>query len=151
MSSDDYYNRIYTTLMPLNLVSRLSASDFANCGSLLGQYKTDTTVVMFYSTNCRFCQEFAIQLSNFSEKYADKLNTRVAAINISTNPTIVSMSKNFPYDIKTQPSVIVYFNGKPCSSYAGYKTGRTAEDLAAFIQKINGPTQTCDFKFVPCD
>lgn len=141
-----YYNQY----MPSTSVKQITANNFSGCGSLGSDFKNGTTVVFFYIPECRFCQEFAPEFSNFADNYASKLGSKAVAVNMSSgnNNSLISMSSNFSYSLgKVWPTIIVFYNGNPCSSYTG---PRTAQSLASFISKTTS-TQTCNFKFVPCE
>jgi len=141
----DYYKEY----MPDSSVQRISQNDFTACGSLKSRFSTGISVVFFYVPICRFCQEFAPELSNFSDNYASKLNSRVLAVDLSTveNKRLVSLSSNFSYTLgQVYPTVIIFYNGNPCSSYTG---PRQAKYLAEFISRQS--PKECEFKFVPCE
>jgi len=140
----------YKTYMPASSVQQLTTNDFTSCGSLGSHFGKGTTVVFFYIPESRFCQEFAPEFSNFSDNYAASLGSRAVAVNMSSgnNNSLIGMSSNFSYTLgKVWPTIIVFYNGNPCSAYTG---PRTAKGLASFISSTTS-SQTCNFKFVPCE
>lgn len=139
----------YSKFMPSSSVPQLTTNNFSSCGSLGSQFSKGTTVVFFYIPECRFCQEFAPEFSNFADNYASSLGSRAVAVNMSSgnNNSLIGMSTNFSYSLgKVWPTIIVFYNGNPCSAYTG---PRTAKALASFIS--NTSSKTCNFKFVPCE
>lgn len=148
----DIIKKYYDLYMPSFIVNRLSLSEFSSCGSLTSpKFKTGTVVVLFYVPECRFCQEFANELAKFTTQYADKIGATSAAIDMSTadNSPLIKSSLNFPYKLgDTWPTIIIFYQGKPCASYIGARNARALND---FIVKNIGIGKTCDFKFVPCD
>lgn len=140
----------YSKYMPTSSVRQITTNDFTSCGSLGPQFSKGTTVVFFYVPECRFCQEFAPEFSNFSDNYASSLGARAVAVNMAAgnNNSLIGMSNNFSYTLgKVWPTIIVFYNGNPCSSYTG---PRTSKALSAFISNTTS-NRTCDFKFVPCE
>ena len=148
----DVIKKYYDTYMPSLIVPRLSPSNFSSCGSLVDpKFKTVTTVVFFYTQECRFCQETAFQVSKFDSQYADKIGAITAAIDLSVveNSSLIKASKNFSYKLgDIWPTIIIFYQGKPCSFYSG---PRNAEALNDYIVKNIGIGKSCEFKFVPCD
>lgn len=144
--------KYYNDSMPSQIVPRLSSSEFSSCGYLTSpKFKTQNTIVFFYVPECRFCQEFSGELTKFALQYSDKTGTGVAAIDMSleNNYPLVKSSNNFPYKLGDMwPMIIVFYKGKPCSSYSG---PRNASALNDFIVKNIGVGKSCSFKFVPCD
>jgi thiol-disulfide isomerase/thioredoxin len=145
---DNYYDNY----MPSEYVSRLSASDFSSCGSLVDpKYKSLTTVILFYVPECRFCQSFATELTKFSKIYSSRLGVSAAAVDMSLtdNNTLIESSKNFPYKLgQVYPTIMIYYKGNPCSSYTSV---RSASALVNFITRNIGVGKPCGFKFVPCE
>lgn len=145
-------DKYYDTYMPSSSVPRLTLSDFSSCGSLTAPlFKSLTTVVLFYVPECRFCQDFSGELRKFADEYASKIGATAAAIDMSltNNYPLVVASENFPYKLgDVFPTIMIYYKGKPCSSYT---STRTATGLVDFITKNIGVGKTCSFKFVPCD
>lgn len=143
--------RYYQQYMPSSSVTQLTANNFSRCGALSGSsFSKGTTVVFFYIPECRFCQEFAPEFSNFSDNYASSLGSKAVAVNMSSgnNNSLIGMSSNFSYTLgQVWPTIIVFYNGHPCSSYSG---PRTAKGLASFISNTTS-TSTCSFKYVPCE
>lgn len=143
--------KYYDTYMPPSSVPRLSVSDFSSCGSLTApKFKTLTTVVLFYTPECRFCQTFAGELKKFSEQ-SMRLDATAAAIDMSIpeNTPLISSSSNFPYNIGSEwPTIIIFYKGHPCASYT---SSRTSSALTDFISNNIGVGKSCSFKFVPCD
>ena len=140
----------YKQYMPESSVKQITTNDFSRCGSLGSNFSKNTTVVFFYIPESRFCQEFASEFSNFADNYAPSLGAKAVAVNMvaGNNNALIGMSSHFSYTLgKVWPTIIVFFNGNPCSSYSG---PRTAKDLAAYISRTTS-TQTCDFKFVSCE
>ncbi len=141
----------YNTYLPTNIIPRLSDSDFSQCGSLNPpKFKSlDYTLVMFFIPECRFCQSFSTEFTKFQKEYAPQLNTGSAAVDLSNteNSSLIRKSVNFPYSLgKVFPTIVVFYKGKPCSSYTGV---RSADALKSFIE--NKYQNECSFKFVPCD
>jgi len=147
----DSINTYFNTYMPSSSVSQLSVNNFRSCGSLTGSnLNSGITVVFFYIPECRNCQDFAPEFSNFSDNYATSIGSRAVAVNMSTgsNNSLIGMSSNFSYSLgKVWPTVIVFHNGNPCSAYNG---PRNAKSLASFISSSSS-SGTCNFKFIPCE
>ena len=148
----DVIRNYYNTYMPSSVVPRLSLSDFSSCGSLTApKFKTQTTVVLFYVPECRFCQDFSGELAKFVVQYASKIGAGAAAVDMShnNNSPLIAASSNFPYRLgDVWPTIIIFYQGKPCSVYNG---PRSAEYVNDFIVKNIGIGKSCEFKFVPCD
>jgi thioredoxin-like negative regulator of GroEL len=149
---DTIIKAYYDKQMPETLVPRLTVRDFSRCGSLGDKFGKGTAVVLFYVPESRFSQEFSSELANFAVDYAPKLDTRTFAVNMSDgdNNRLIRMSSNFSYSLgKVWPTIIVFYNGNPCSSYSG---PRTSQGLEEFISRtVTSSTSSCEFKFVPCD
>ena len=134
--------------MPSSSVPQLTKKDFKDCGSLQTHH-SGVTVVFFYIPESRFCQEFAPEISNFSDNYSSKSNSKAYAVNMSNsqNTPLIQMSKNFSYSLgQVWPTIMVYYKGNPCSSYTG---PRTAEMLSNFINTISSD-RSCDINFNNC-
>lgn len=141
----------YNTYLPTDKVPRLKTDDFSSCGSLNPQkFKSaDYSIVLFYVPECRFCQEFSVEFTKFQVNYAKSLGCVTAACDLSQSDNIplVQKSRNFPYSLgNVFPTIIVYYKGKPCSSYTN---SRSAEALKSYIE--NNKSDECMFKFTPCD
>jgi thiol-disulfide isomerase/thioredoxin len=145
---DSYYD----TYMPASIVSRLTLSDFSACGSLVNtKFNTQTTVVMFYVPECRFCQDFGGELTKFMNLYSSNIGATAAVVDMSLdrNLALGVLSQNFPYQLGlVYPTIIIFYQGHPCVSYIG---SRSASYLNDFIIKRIGLNKTCDFKLNPCD
>lgn len=141
----DVISKYYETYMPLSSVKQISVNNFKSCGSLTNEFNKGITIVLFYIPECRFCQEFASEFSNFGDNYAAKLGARAVAVNMSINGNnkLEHMSKNFPYNLgKFWPTIMVFHNGVPCSAYTG---PRNAKSLASFLSNT-----VCSIKSENC-
>lgn len=141
----DVISKYYNTYMPEKSVRQISVNNFKSCGSLSDEFSNGTTVVFFYIPECRFCQEFAPEFSNFSDNYAAKLGAQAVGVNMSINGNnrLSDMSKNFPYNLgRLWPTIMVFHNGVPCSAYTG---PRTAKSLASFLSNT-----VCNIKSSDC-
>ena len=148
----DIIKKQYETNMPPYLVPRLTTNDFSSCGSLKGpSYKDGTTVVLFYTPDSRFSQDFAPELAKFSKTYSTTLNVKAAAIDLSidSNRSLIGNSSNFPYKLgEVWPVIGIFYKGNPCSIYTGV---RSAVSLSNYIIQTVGVDKPCQFKFVPCE
>jgi hypothetical protein len=135
-----------TTDILSNDVKHLSRSDFSRCGSLLN-YKSGVSVVMFYVSSSRFCQTFAPDYKKLSKMCSADCNVLCVNMEQGTNNSLFSLSSNYPYDISNFPTIIVFFNGDPCSVYL---KERTADALYNYLRILNNKQQ-CTFNFVPCE
>jgi hypothetical protein len=129
-------------------VPHLTRADFSPCGSLKN-YKSGVAVVMFCTPSSRFCQSFSQEYLSLYKMCSANNKCQIFVVNMEqgTNNALISMSSKFPYDIANFPTIVIYYNGDPCSVYL---EERTASSLFSKIQSMTDKGQ-CKFKFVPCE
>jgi hypothetical protein len=83
--------------------------------------------------------------------YANELGVKTTAIDLSLpkNEILIEKSKQFPYCLgEFYPTIIIFKNGKPCTSYLSF---RTAKEMKKYITEtiVNKPcprTYVCQNK-----
>jgi hypothetical protein len=132
----------------ISLVNQLNINDFSSCGSISNaSYTKGVCTVLFYIPNSKPCNDFIQEYNRFAENYAYNSNINPLSIDLGNgmNNRLISMSKNFPFNLLDFPTIIIYYDGSPCSAYMGRLT---SQDLYAFASKVVDD-KTC-FKFAPC-
>ncbi len=129
----------------LSTVKHLNVEDFKSCGSL--NNNTNNSVIFFYVPNCRFCFEFATEYLKFASM-AKTISVDAYAVDLTKNGNekLITMARNFPYNLNTFPTIIIYYNGEPCSSYSDI---RLAVKLFDFVNVLIG-NKTCEYKPSKC-
>ena len=127
-------------------IPHLTRTDFSPCGSLT-RYTSGVATVLFYTNSSRFSQTFIPEYEKLPAMCDGNCQALAVNMDQGTNNAIYSMSTKFPYTITNFPTVVLYFNGDPCSIYLGE---RTASSLFSQIKTITNKQQ-CKFKFVPCE
>lgn len=124
----------YDQHMPSPQVPRLTPSNFDRDGNLLGlEFTKKTVIVMFYTPECRGCQELAPELTKYNSQYASANNSIAVAIDISAHKEVKTSSSNYRYSLNLLPTVIFFQNGIACSAYTGV---RTASALNNFVRDM---------------
>lgn len=127
-------------------VPRLNRSDFSPCGSLK-THKNGVSAVLFYLSSNRFCQTFAPEFKKLVGMCSGICETFAVNMEQGTNNALLSMSSKFPYDISNYPTIVIYFDGEPCSVYLGV---RSADSLLNSLKSITTRNQ-CKFEYKPCE
>lgn len=124
---------------------KLTRANFSRCGSLLSSHLSQgVSVVVFYSPGCRFCESFAPTLLKLKSQYG----IQIGAVDMSsqTNNALISMASQFPFQIQGFPTIVIYYDGDPCSWYVG---ARDLETIRNTVEGISGKSQ-CSLRFTPC-
>ena len=98
----------------------LSKEDFkqheGNRGILMGTEIQGFSLILFYSTQCTFCQNMIPVLKTLPGSIS---GCQFGMINVSKNKDIVRMSKDTIAPITYVPYIILYHNGRPYMRYDG--------------------------------
>jgi len=74
------------------------------------------SLILFYSTECGFCQKFIPMFKTMPGRIN---GCQFGMINVSKNKDVVFMSRDTVAPIKYVPYIILYVNGKPFVRYDG--------------------------------
>lgn len=117
----------------------LSSDDFkvmnTQKGSILCTNIPGFCLVLFYSTECVYCQDL---IPVFKTIPGNVGGCEFGMINVSNNKKCVIMSRNTISPIKVVPYIVLFVNGKP---YMQYKGPHTIEDISSFIIDISHSIQ----------
>jgi hypothetical protein len=67
-------------------------------------------------------------------------------MSISSNRELSDMASKFPFQINGYPTIVIYYDGEPCTWYIG---ARDAKTLYEAVVGISGKSQ-CSLRFSPC-
>lgn len=96
----------------------LTMQDFQQDGTLVHpSVNKSVCFVLFYLPYCRFCQEIAVPFSIFGQKNARNVKLAGVDVTSSSNLGIMTHLRSAPYALNAFPTIIVYYNGYPCSVY----------------------------------
>ena len=146
----NYIRRDYDINMSPEFVQRLNNNDFSDNGMLRTKpLDKNIVIVFFFTPECRFCQEFAPELAEFSKQFGKQLGVITAAVDVSLqeNEQLKERSKHFKYCIgEFYPTTIIYRDGSPCTTYLSF---RTADEIKKYISEkiIN---KSCPSHFIGC-
>jgi hypothetical protein len=78
----------------------------------------------------------------------EQYGVQVGAVDMSsqTNNVLVDMASKFPFQINGYPTIVIYYDGEPCSWYIG---SRDIKTLYEAVVGISGKSQ-CSLRFSPC-
>jgi thiol-disulfide isomerase/thioredoxin len=85
-------------------------------GDILCNTIRGLSLILFYSTECVFCQKFIPMFKTMPGRIN---GCQFGMINVSKNREVVFMAKNTIAPIKYVPYIILYVNGKPFVRYDG--------------------------------
>lgn len=126
----------------------LSQEDFyignGTKGRLLCNSIKGISLVFFYSTKCSYCQSF---IPIYKTLPGNIKGCHFAMVNVSQNPTVVSMSRDTISEIKYVPYIVLYVNGKP---YIRYDGPYDAMEVAQFVIEITNKLHSKE-KFMETD
>lgn len=116
----------------------LSSEDFNIQKGLKGDILCHNTpgisLILFYSTHCTHCQTV---IPLFKKMPGTIGGCQFGMINVSTNKSIVEMSKNTVTPIKYVPFVVLYINGKPYMIYSGtYEEKKLKDFIFEVVNKL---------------
>ena len=118
----------------------LTTEDFqlakGNKGSILCTSIPGFSLVLFYSTQCEFCQAL---IPIFKKLPGTVGGCQFGMINVSHNKQCVIMSRETIAPIQVVPYIILYINGKP---YMRYQGPHDAREIARFIVEVAEKMQT---------
>ena len=96
----------------------LSMQDFQRDGTLVAPtVNKGIAFVLFYIPYCRFCADMAASFGAFGAQNAKA--TRIAGVDVTSsgNRGIMTHLGSAPFALSAFPTVLVYYNGYPCSVY----------------------------------
>lgn len=111
-------------------------------GSVLGTTIRGISLVLFFSTQCRFCHQY---IPVFKKLPGTVGGCQFGMINISTNRSVVEKSKNTISPLEYVPYIVLYINGQPVMSYDGPPN---EDSIRKFVLEIVQSMQTKQ-QFVP--
>jgi thiol-disulfide isomerase/thioredoxin len=111
-------------------------------GPLLHHDISGFSLVLFYSTQCVYCQN----IIPIFKRLPDLINgCQFGMVNVSMNNSLVRMSANSITPIKYVPLLILYINGRP---YVRYEGPHKEEDIRRFILEVSNSVQETGFSKV---
>ena len=87
-----------------------------NGKNILSHGIRDYSLILFYSTQCIYCQQLIPIFKRLPETIG---GCQFGMINVSTNREIIRMAKNTVSPITYVPYLILYINGRPWMRYDG--------------------------------
>lgn len=131
----------------------LSTEDFfvarGTKGDILCNSIPGLSLVLFYSTQCNFCQKL---IPIFKKLPGSIGGCQFGMINVSSNKQCVQMAKATIAPITYVPYIILYVNGKP---FIEYRSKHDFNDIRQFVfdvaQKIQNKQKFTDIKGVKED
>lgn len=112
----------------------LTADDFqlakGQKGNLMCTSIPGFSLILFYSTQCEYCQEF---IPIFKRMPGTVSGCQFGMINIQQNKRCALMSRETVAPIQVVPYVLLYFNGKP---YMRYNGPSDAREIGRFIVEV---------------
>lgn len=111
-------------------------------GDVLGISTRAITLVLFYSTQCPYCEPF---IHIFKKMPGTVSGCQFGMINISTNRSVVEKSKNTIMPLTYVPYIVLYNNGQPIMSYDGPPSEQELQNFIMSIVETNHAKQ----QFVP--
>lgn len=116
-------------------------------GNILCNKIPGFSLILFYSTQCNFCQEL---IPIFKRLPGTINNCQFGMINVSQNKDCVRMSKNTIAPLKYVPYIVLYINGRPFMVYKGppqpSEIKRFVIDVANNVQKKQQFVKTATIK-----
>jgi thioredoxin-like negative regulator of GroEL len=102
----------------LRNIQALTIQDFQEDGTIVHPVVNKrVSFVFFYLPYCRFCQDMAGSFSQFSKQNSGTVTTAGVDVTAQSNLGIMTHLRSAPFALNMFPTVIVYFNGYPCSVY----------------------------------
>ena len=99
-------------------------------GNVLGHFIKGFSLVLFYSTQCKFCNEL---VPIFRQLPGTINGCSFGMINISNNKKLIEMAKNTITPITYVPYIILYIDGRP---FMAYKGKRDKKDITKFVIEV---------------
>ena len=125
---------------------KINRGNFSQCGSLLStQLSRGVSVILFYSPRCRYCESFAPVFLQLKQQYGIQLGA-IDMSDIQNNELSTMAASKFPFQINGYPTIVIYYDGEPCSWYIG---ARDIKTLYEAVVGISGKSQ-CSLRFSPC-
>ncbi len=101
-------------------------------GQLLCVRIPNISVVLFYSTTCKFCPEAIEAFKRLPKVFPD---LHVGLLNVQKSPRVTQLSKETLTPITFVPYIILFVNERPFLRYDGPKN---FQDIVSFIKDILG-------------
>jgi thiol-disulfide isomerase/thioredoxin len=123
----------------INLVDR----NFGVSGDMLMCNVPNINVlfVLFKTENCEYCKS---TLPVFAELSRRELRVAWGVMDLGKYRSVIAMSKDTSFPLKSVPMLILFVNGRP---HANYKGDRSVEGISKFLNSII-PTLNVQKKFV---
>ena len=118
----------------------LAKEDFkqqsGNRGTIMCTEISGFSLILFYSTQCTFCQEMIPIFKNLPGSIS---GCQFGMINVSKNKDIVKLSKETIAPVTYVPYIILYHNGRPYMRYDGPANLKSIQD---FIVEVANSIQS---------
>ncbi len=132
-------------------IVHLKNSNFGDKGEIMDRDLNrikGRAVIVFYSPGCGYCVRLDPEYVKFAER-ARQQGILVFAVNAVDNqdPLMSRINKStWKYDVDGYPTIIGYFNGRPCSIYKSDGTNRyrTAPDLLEYAEHLGMREKPCE-------
>ena len=108
---------------PLPSISKLSSSQFDKSGNLPNA--KGITYILFYSTGCGHCKQFAPMYTQFAQQNKGKAN--FFGLNSSVDTGLYNIK--FPFPMNGVPVTGIYINDQP----SGYIVGNNPSKLSVSL------------------
>jgi hypothetical protein len=120
----------------------LSIQDFQQDGTLVHpSVNKAVCFVLFYLPYCRFCQDFSVPFTIFGQNHASHVKLGAVDVTSQSNLGIMTYLRSAPYALNAFPTVIVYYNGYPCSVYQRGAVG--TDEVSQLTSALRATARGC--------
>lgn len=126
----------------LSQAAVLTMQDFQHDGTIVSPtVNKGITFVLFYLPYCRFCQDVAAALNTFNQQNRSSMLLAGVDVTSSGNRGVMTHLAAAPFALNAFPTIILYYNGFPCSVYQRVPMG--GDEVASLNTALQATQRGC--------
>ncbi len=128
----------------LSTVAALTLQDFQRDGTIVApRSNKGITFVMFYLPYCRICQETAVSFAMFGQQNTSAAQVAAVDVTSPTNLGIITHLDPAPFALSQFPTIVVFWNGWPCSVFRLTAQGDIVSQLSSALAATQRGCGSC--------